>query len=75
MNIELFYTPHTRSSRPRWLLEELAVSYRLGEQFTCADIMPGTTLAWLPGLLEDHPPLLACTARVTARPACRRAIE
>jgi glutathione S-transferase len=46
--------------------------YLLGEQFTCADIMLGTTLTWLPGLLEDHPPLLAYTARVTAR---RRAIE
>ena len=195
MDIELFYTPHTRSSRPRWLLEELAVPYRLrpvdlfggkrnpqhplgsvpsvsidgetliesgaichwladcfpekglapattdprraryeqwmffvpatleppgfevllhtqilpeakriaaivpfatagyqrvlrmlakeldhdgyllGEQFTCADIMLGTTLTWLPGLLEDYPPLLAYTARVTARPAYRRAIE
>ena len=25
MEIELYYTPHTRSSRPRWLLEELKV--------------------------------------------------
>jgi glutathione S-transferase len=29
MEIELCYTPHTRSCRPRWLLEELAVPYRL----------------------------------------------
>jgi glutathione S-transferase len=50
-------------------------SYLLGKQFTCADIMLGTTLTWLPGLLEDHPPLLAYTQRVTARPAYQRAIE
>jgi glutathione S-transferase len=49
--------------------------YLLGEQFTCADIMLGTTLTWLPELLEDHPPLLAYTQHVTARPAYRRAIE
>jgi glutathione S-transferase len=29
MEIELYYTPQTRASRPRWLLEELAVPYRL----------------------------------------------
>ncbi len=29
MEIELYYTPLTRSSRPRWLLEELALPYRL----------------------------------------------
>jgi glutathione S-transferase len=49
--------------------------YLLGEQFTAADIMVTTTLSWLPELLEDHPPLLAYTQRVTARPAYRRAIE
>ncbi len=49
--------------------------YLLGEQFTCADILLGTTLTWLPELLEDHPLLLAYTQRVTARPAYRRAIE
>jgi glutathione S-transferase len=49
--------------------------YLLGEQFTCADIMMGTTLTWLPELLEDHPSLLAYIQRVTARPAYQRAIE
>jgi glutathione S-transferase len=49
--------------------------YLLGGHFTCADIMLGTTLTWLPELLEDHPPLLAYTQRATARPAYRRAIE
>jgi glutathione S-transferase len=34
-----------------------------------------TTLSWLPELLEEYPPLLAYTQRVTARPAYRRAIE
>lgn len=29
MDIEIFYTPHTRSIRPRWLLEELEQPYRL----------------------------------------------
>jgi glutathione S-transferase len=29
MEIELYYTPHTRSVRPRWLLEELAAPYSL----------------------------------------------
>jgi glutathione S-transferase len=29
MEIELFYTPNTRSSRPRWLLEELDTPYTL----------------------------------------------
>lgn len=49
--------------------------YLLGKQFTCADIMLGTTLALLPELLEKHPPLLTYTRRVTARPAYQRAIE
>jgi len=49
--------------------------YLLGEQFTCADIMLGTTLTWLPELLEDHPPLQAYVQRITARPAYQRAIE
>ena len=29
MDIKLYYTPHTRSLRPRWLLEELQVPYEL----------------------------------------------
>jgi len=29
MNIKLYYTPKTRSLRPRWLLEELEVPYEL----------------------------------------------
>jgi glutathione S-transferase len=29
MKIELFYTPRTRASRPRWLLEELELPYTL----------------------------------------------
>lgn len=49
--------------------------YLLGEQFSCADIMLGTTLTWLPGLLEQHPSLSVYTQRVTARPAYQRAIE
>ncbi len=48
--------------------------YLLGDQFSAADIMVGTTLTWLPELLESYPSLLAYTQRVTARPAYRRAI-
>ena len=48
--------------------------YLLGAEFSCADIMMGTTLSWLPEQLDDYPPLLAYTQRVTARPACRRAM-
>ena len=29
MDIKLFYTPRTRAHRPRWLLEELGLSYQL----------------------------------------------
>jgi glutathione S-transferase len=59
----------------RMLAEELDHDgYLLGDRFSCADIMTGTTLGWLPGLLEDYPPLLAYIERVTARPAFRRAM-
>ena len=47
--------------------------YLLGDTFSAADIMAGTTLTWLPELLDDHPALLAYMQRVTARPAYRRA--
>ena len=49
--------------------------YLLGENFSCADIMLGTTLTWLPETLERHPSLIGYTQRVTARPAYQRAIE
>ena len=49
--------------------------YLLGEQFSCADIMLGTTLTWLPDLLEHYASLSDYTQRVTARPAYQRAIE
>jgi len=29
LEIELYYTPHTRSLRPRWLLEDLGIAYTL----------------------------------------------
>jgi len=47
--------------------------YLLGDRFTCADIMLGTTLTWLPDLLEEYPSLPAYTQRLTARPAYVRA--
>ena len=59
----------------RMLAEELDHDgYLLGEDFSCADIMLGTTLTWLPEQLEDYPPLQAYTERVTSRPACQRAM-
>ena len=47
--------------------------YILGESFSCADIMLGTTLTWLPEMLEPFPALQAYTQRVTGRPAYQRA--
>lgn len=58
----------------RMLAKELEHDgYLLGDRFTCADIMLGTTLTWLPDLLEEYPSLLAYTQRLTARPAYVRA--
>jgi len=58
----------------RMLEQELADSeYLLGERFSCADILLGHTLTWLPDMLEDFPALQAYTRRVTARPAWHRA--
>ena len=59
----------------RMLAEELDHDgYLLGERFSCADIMLGTTLGWLPELLESYPPVLAYLERVTTRPAYKRAM-
>ena len=45
----------------------------LGAGFSCADIMIGSTLNWLPELLEPHPALQGYVQRLTARPAYARA--
>lgn len=49
--------------------------YLLGEQFTAADVMIGSTLVWasLLGLLGDHPVLTAYVQRLQERPACQKA--
>jgi len=47
--------------------------FLLGAQFSCADILIGSTLTWLPEMLEPFPALLAYTQRVTARDAYKRA--
>ena len=89
MEIELFYTPRTRAGRVRWLLEELGLPYTLnpvdlfrgernpahplGNTFSCADILVGHTLTWLPELIAPYPPLLAYTERLCMRDAFRRA--
>jgi len=47
----------------------------LGEQFSAADILLGTTLSWARafGLLGEHPEVEAYAQRLAARPAYRRA--
>ena len=47
--------------------------YLLGESFSAADIMLGTTLGWLPDMLQDYPALQAYLQRITTRPAWGRA--
>jgi len=47
--------------------------YLLDEAFSCADILVGHTLTWLPGMIAPYPPLLAYTERLTARDAYARA--
>jgi glutathione S-transferase len=49
--------------------------FLLGDQFTAADIMIGSTLGWgqFMGLLADQPVLTAYVQRLTARPAYQRA--
>lgn len=49
--------------------------FLLGEQFTAADVMIGSTLAWasLMGLLDDQPALGDYVERLVQRPAYQRA--
>ncbi len=47
--------------------------YLLGASFSCADIMIGSTLTWLPDMLKPYPALQAYVERVTARDAYDRA--
>jgi glutathione S-transferase len=48
--------------------------YLLGEQFTTADIMVGSTLFWIPTLIGKFPELSAYAQRLKDRPAYQRAI-
>jgi len=48
--------------------------YLLGQQFTTADIMAGSTLIWLPGMLQNYPVLQAYIDRLRARPGWLRAV-
>ena len=60
----------------RMLDRELAHGgHLLGKSFCCADIMFGTTLAWLPDSLAPFAALQDYVARVTARPAYQRALQ
>ena len=49
--------------------------FLLGEQFSAADVMIGSTLAWAQfmGLLEGHPTLIEYVQRQSSRPAIQRA--
>lgn len=49
--------------------------YLLGDRFSCADILAGSTLSWLPEQLETFPALQGYVKRVTARPAYQRAVQ
>jgi glutathione S-transferase len=49
--------------------------YLLGAAFSCADIMAGSTLNWLPDMLEPYPALQAYVQRVTSREAYTRATQ
>ena len=61
------------------VLEQALVgrTYILGEQFSAADVMIGSTLVWAQfmGLLNGHPTLEAYAARLAERPAFKRARE
>ena len=50
-------------------------SYLMGEQFTAADVVVGSTLRWgmMFNLLPERPEFVAYTNRLAARPAPRRA--
>lgn len=49
----------------------------VGEDFTAADVVAGSTLAWarLAGVLEETPPLTAYIERIAARPEFQNAYE
>ena len=49
--------------------------YLLDDTFSCADILVGHTLTWLPKMIESYPPLLAYIKRLTARPGYVRAMQ
>jgi glutathione S-transferase len=56
---------------------ELTEPYLLGDSLSAADVMVGCVLAFagMLGLLDGHPSLRDYVARITARPAYRRAMQ
>ena len=48
-------------------------TYLLNDHFTTADIMVGSTLMWLPDLLQDYPALQSYAQGLKERPAYQRA--
>jgi glutathione S-transferase len=58
----------------RYLESELERrDYIAGENFTTADVLMGSTLLWLPDMLEDYPALGGYCERLQQRPAYQRA--
>lgn len=53
----------------------LGRDYLLGERFSTADIMVGTTLMWMSDEITRYPELLAYVQRLRERPAYQRAGE
>jgi len=68
------WATHGYQSVLKFLNEVLATrDYIAGERFSTADILLGSTLLWLPQMLEDQPALGAYTDRLQQRPAYQRA--
>src|SRR5512143_2861365 len=67
-SMKLYFTPRTRATRPRWLLEELGVPYELvrvdleAGQNRTADYLALHPLAQVPVLVDDDQVLIESAA-------------
>ena len=82
--LTLYHAAPSRSSITRWMLEEVGEPYDIhlakgpylmGEQFTAADVVVGSTLRFgmMFKLVPERPEFTAYTNRLAARPALQRA--